>query len=248
VRADYGRSYRELYERHWWWRAREELILRVLNREQPPQGWKTVLDVGCGDGLFLDRLSRFGEVEGVEPAEELVNRNGPHRARIHIAPFNEDLRLHKQFALILMLDVLEHLPDPVSALRYALTLLDANGLLLVTVPAFRVLWTGHDVINHHVTRYTKKSFRELALRAGLEVETERYFFHWLFPVKLATRVAEEVLRMPPTPATVPGPWTNRLLHGLSRFEQKTWGRLRVPFGSSLMVLGRKRIPSRQPAR
>ena len=59
----YGARYRELFERHWWWRARERVILRALEEHRPPKGWRTVLDVGCGDGLFFDRLS---ELDGVE--------------------------------------------------------------------------------------------------------------------------------------------------------------------------------------
>src|SRR2546426_4518668 len=56
--------------RHWWWRARERLILDVLRRLRPGAGWSAILDVGCGDGLFFERLAEFGPVEGVERSEE----------------------------------------------------------------------------------------------------------------------------------------------------------------------------------
>lgn len=238
MRADYGERYRDLYERHWWWRAREAAILEVLRAQQPPQGWKRILDVGCGDGLFFDRLAQFGEVEGIEPAEELVSNTGPHRSRIHIAPFDGNFRPGRQFSLILMLDVLEHLADPRAALRQALALLEPQGRLVVTVPAFRLLWTNHDVLNHHFTRYTVSSFRCLAREAGLEIETEKYFFQWLFPVKLLTRLAERLLRPQPKPPNIPGRWINGLLYRLSRFEYAILNPLPVPFGSSLLVVGR----------
>ncbi|MDB4882316.1 MAG: hypothetical protein JWL95_1082, partial [Gemmatimonadetes bacterium] len=45
----YGAKYRELFERHWWWRAREEVILRALETHRQAGGWRSVLDVGCGD-------------------------------------------------------------------------------------------------------------------------------------------------------------------------------------------------------
>ena len=67
--SDYGQRYRDLYERHWWWRAREGLVLREIARIRPPGGSWRVLDVGCGAGLFFDRLAGLGaSVEGVEPA------------------------------------------------------------------------------------------------------------------------------------------------------------------------------------
>jgi 2-polyprenyl-3-methyl-5-hydroxy-6-metoxy-1,4-benzoquinol methylase len=89
--ADYGARYRELFKRHWWWRARERVILDALRTHQPRAGWRDVLDVGCGDGLFFDELARLPGarlVEGVESAPDLVSPDGPHRARIHVTPFD----------------------------------------------------------------------------------------------------------------------------------------------------------------
>jgi 2-polyprenyl-3-methyl-5-hydroxy-6-metoxy-1,4-benzoquinol methylase len=239
LREDYGESYKDLYERHWWWRARERIILDVLRARQPTHGWKRILDVGCGNGLFFDQLQQFGEVVGVEAAESLVSQDGTHRSRIHVGPFDSRLQLSSGFSLVLMLDVLEHLADPGAALRYALQLLVPGGTVLITLPAFNGLWTNHDVINQHCTRYTKKTFDKLAHEAGLPIEIERYFFHWLFPVKIAARLVEHISKSPPSPARVPNLWINKLLYRLSRFEDRSWGRLPLPFGSSLMVLGRK---------
>ena len=50
----YGQRYRALYEGHWWWRAREAVVLGELERMRPASGWKRALDVGCGDGLLFD--------------------------------------------------------------------------------------------------------------------------------------------------------------------------------------------------
>ncbi len=235
----YGQRYRELYQNHWWWRAREELIVDTLRRYQPPQGWGKILDVGCGDGLFFERLAQFGDVEGVEPAGELVSATGVHQKSIYIAPFDEHFRPSKRYSLILMLDVLEHLPDPIGALRHALTLLTPGGTVLVTVPAFKLLWTNHDVINHHLSRYSKSSFRDLARQAGLPLETERYFFQWTCPVKLMVRVVEQLFGLQPKIPSIPLRWINQSLYFVSRLEQKTLGALPVPFGSSLLVIGRK---------
>jgi 2-polyprenyl-3-methyl-5-hydroxy-6-metoxy-1,4-benzoquinol methylase len=239
VRNDYLERYRELYQQHWWWRAREKLILKTLRAHQPPGGWKRILDVGCGDGLLFDHLEPFGEVEGVESSAASVSEHGPHRSQIHVCPFDENFQPDKQFGLILMLDVLEHLADPAAALRRALALLTPGGMLLITVPAFMAAWTNHDVVNEHVTRYTRQSFRVVAREAGVEVLTERYFFQWLFPVKLATRLLESVLGSKPQPAGVPPGWINTPLYLLSRLEQNTWGALPWTFGSSLMVWAKK---------
>jgi SAM-dependent methyltransferase len=235
--ADYGRQYRELYERHWWWRAREAALLETLNRIRPSAGWPRILDIGCGDGLFFDRLREFGEVEGIEPSAELVNPAGVHRQRIHVRPFDESFQPANRYSLILMLDVLEHLDDPVGALRHAVRLLSSGGTMLITVPAFNLLWTNHDVINHHRVRYTRSSFREVARQAGFRIDREQYWFQWIFPVKVAGRLVERALGSQPAPAQVPPAWINDTLYRLSRLEHRLLNPLRPPFGSSLMVVG-----------
>jgi SAM-dependent methyltransferase len=235
----YGERYRELFEKHWWWRARTRLIIDVLRRLQPAQGWKGILDIGCGDGLFFPELSQFGEVDGVEPFAELVSPRNPYRTRIQICPFDESFRPGKRYSLILMLDVLEHLEDAVGALRHALELLEPGGRFVATVPAFMALWTNHDVMNHHFIRYTKSSFRQLARRAGLRIQEERYLYHWTCPVKLGIGFRERLFRLDAKPAQVPARSVNELLFWMSRLEQKTLTPLSLPFGSSLMVVGTK---------
>lgn len=239
----YGEAYRELFEKHWWWRSRTELIVDKLRQLRPAQGWKHILDIGCGDALFFDRLAEFGEVEGVEPCADLVRPNSPHRDHIYICPFDGNFRPGKRYSLILMLDVLEHLEDPIGALSHALNLLAPEGLVIVTVPAFMALWTNHDALNHHLTRYTKQSFRKVARQAGFEMQEERYLYHWTCPVKLGVRVMERVFHPKPAAPKVPSGWANEALFRVCRFEEKTLSALPMPFGSSLMVVGCKGKPA-----
>jgi SAM-dependent methyltransferase len=240
VDPEYGRRYRDLYERHWWWRARESVILDALRRHPPPGGWGRghVLDIGCGDGLFFDGLAEFGEtVQGVEPAAALVSDDPARRNRIFIGPFDARYQPGRTFRLIVMLDVLEHLDDPTGALRHALSLLDPDGVFLATVPAFRSIWTTHDDVNEHRTRYTKSTMRALATAGGLRIDRMEYFFHWTYPVKLAQRLVEAVTQPAPSPASVPPSPINAALYGLSTCERTVVGRLGLPFGSSLLVVG-----------
>jgi SAM-dependent methyltransferase len=239
VDPNYRERYRELYEKHWWWRARTEFIVDTVRRYRPPGGWRTILDIGCGDGLFFDRLLQFGEVEGVEAFAELINPANPYRDRIFVGAFDEGFVPTKQYSLILMLDVLEHLQSPAAALRHALQLLEGEGTFIATVPAFMLLWTNHDVLNHHMTRYTKRSFHCLAQSAGLNICEQRYFYHWTCPVKLGVGFLERVFRLAPAPPKVPARVVNEALFLLSRFEQKTFSTWPLPFGSSLLVVGGK---------
>lgn len=234
---DYATQYRSLYERHWWWRSREEEILRVLDRQwNASSSEKEILDVGCGDGLFFDKLSKYGTVTGVESDPATLSSGGKWRRQIYCQPFDNEFQPGKQYDAILMLDILEHMPDPEGALRHARSLLNEGGILLATVPAFMSLWTSHDDINHHVIRYTKGTFEPLVEQGGFHSLESRYLFHWTFPAKLAIRLKERLLPSIAQPPTVPKTWINSLCLALTRFEHATLSRLPMPFGSSLMVV------------
>jgi SAM-dependent methyltransferase len=232
----YAQRYRELYEKHWWWRAREDLILSTLRALRPQGGWGAILDVGCGDGLFFEKLSRLGEVQGIEMDATGLAPQGRWADRIRVGPFDEDFQPGKRYGLVLMLDVLEHFPDPLRRLRRAIQLLAPAATLLITVPAFRALWTSHDVLNRHYTRYTRKRLTALVLEAGGEVRMARYFFHWMYPLKLAAHVKEALFPVAPELPRVPPGWLNAALYRISRFEQRTLGPVRLPFGNSLLVV------------
>ncbi|HEV2386406.1 MAG TPA: class I SAM-dependent methyltransferase [Candidatus Acidoferrales bacterium] len=237
MEREYSDAYAKLHRRHWWFQAREEVVLDALRRHRPAGGWAGILDVGCGDGLLFDRLEEFGRVEGVEPDAAVIGAR--HRDRIYATPFDERFQTGKQYSLILMLDVLEHLPDAHGALALAIKLLVPAGHLLVTVPAFPVLWTTHDDLNHHARRYTKASFRAAMNGAPLRILEERYLFQSLFPAKLAVRAAERLFRLPARVPSIPPSWLNGAMRGYLRFEERVLRQARVPFGSSLLVMGQK---------
>lgn len=231
----YALEYRRLHEQHWWWRVRQHDVLAMLRKLHRHKRDGRILDVGCGDGLMFEELAQFGDVEGVEVDATIVLGNNPWRDRIAICPFDASFQPGHKFDTILMLDVLEHLPDPRGALRHALDLLTSDGTLLVTVPAFRCLWTTHDDLNHHLTRYNRGTFRQLVAGLGT-IRSMRYTFHWLFLAKLAVRAKEAIFHSRPRSPRIPPDPINRSLYALTRMEQSLLGRLPVPFGGSLMAV------------
>ena len=232
----YAEQYLEFFEKHWWWRARAELIIETLQRLRPSTGWDYILDVGCGEGLFFSRLRQFGLVEGIEPAWRMENERNADGNHIYTCSFDQNFQPPHKYSLILMLDVLEHLQDPIGALRHARELLEPNGTILITVPAFRTLWTNHDVLNHHFTRYTKAGLGQLTASAGLRIIEARYFFHWLYVAKFIVHIFEHAFHPESKLPHVPRAGINRFLYMISRAEQKLFGKLPIPIGSSLMAV------------
>jgi SAM-dependent methyltransferase len=237
VDTTYAQGYRQLYERHWWWRSRTEFIVNTLRALPAARVHNQILDIGCGDALFFQRLSEFGDVEGVEPSAELVSPDNPYRDRIHFCPFDEAFQPAKRYSLILMLDVLEHLQNPTGALTHVLEMLTRDGTVVITVPAFMTLWTNHDILNHHLTRYTKHTFGKIAEQAKFHVHHQRYLYHWTYPAKLLERGMQRLLGSEPKPPRIPASMVNNALFWLSRVEERAFGKLSLPFGSSLLIVG-----------
>ncbi len=238
MKPEFCENYAELDREHWWWKARRMFLKRELAKITAGTTNTSILDVGCGDGLFFDDLSAHGDVHGIERDPRMLTANGRHRERIHVGPFDGSFQPNRRFDLILMLDVLEHVDERGAALRRASELLSAGGQLILSVPAFQALWTQHDVLCEHRLRYNRKSLRTAVQQSGFEVQRARYFFHWMYPAKLAVRLMEAIVPSHPrSPRLLPRP-LNRLIYGVCRLEEALFGGLGLPFGSSLFMVCR----------
>ena len=174
--SDYARDYATLYRQHWW-RRRERIVLRNIESLRLPQPAR-ILDFGCGDGLLLPALEKYGEVRGLEADRSLVSRDNPFRDRIDTHLLEDSPLRSEKFDLITALDVLEHIEQDQEVLRELLSMLEPGGRLLITVPASMLLWDRHDEINHHCRRYSKSTLLKL-VPPRASVRKVRYLFHGL---------------------------------------------------------------------
>ncbi len=237
-------AYKELIEQeenHWWFVSRRALTERLLDLKIPKN--IDILDIGCGAGGNLPMLSAYGNVYGCEMNDKVreysINRKigtisyGKLPDKI---PFTD-----KQFNLITMFDVLEHVDDDKAALSAVFQKLTDNGKLLVTVPAFQWLFSKHDKFHHHFRRYGKKELKEKLLLAGFEIEYLNYWNFFLFPAAFAARLLD-FLRADNSHTIgtkTPSPLINRLLIRLVSAERFLFSKIPFPFGLSLIVVAKK---------
>jgi SAM-dependent methyltransferase len=236
----YGAQYARLYHEHWWWRAREEYLTRLLDRLIGPNGAGETFDFGCGDGLFFPILQRYGNEppRGLEPDASLLDPAGPWRDRITTGPLVDDVSERARYGLIVALDVLEHLERPEPAMAILRARLRPGGWFVATVPAFDELWTAHDEVNHHHRRYRLRDLEALVGRSGLSIVESRYFFVWVALVKALVVLKERVAAPVVKPPAIPPEPINALALALTRLEQRMLGDGRPPFGSSAIVIAR----------
>ncbi len=100
-------------------RSAEELILALLN----PRPGERVLDIGCGGGYYLEFMNRLGlDVTGIDASpyminlarEHLGNRCSLNRGMAEDLPYEDN-----EFDLVVLINILEFLDDPLEALREA---------------------------------------------------------------------------------------------------------------------------------
>jgi SAM-dependent methyltransferase len=98
---------------------------------------RRLLDVGCGVGLMLDVASARGwDVVGVEISDHArsVARSKGHRV-MEALEYVQHLTTHEQqFDLISLLDVIEHVTDPVNFIKKVSQLLRPGGIIIIAAP------------------------------------------------------------------------------------------------------------------
>jgi 2-polyprenyl-3-methyl-5-hydroxy-6-metoxy-1,4-benzoquinol methylase len=154
--------------------AKYNLTLRWIGRSG---AGRTLLNLGCGSGVFNDMAAQVGfAVRGVEP--ELTAWELSHaRAGGRYTVTNQSLfELGESDAadVVVMHDVLEHIDAEGSAVDVLARLIRPGGVAVVSVPALDSLFGYHDRQLGHYRRYTRTSLRR-ALQARLQVEKIRYF-------------------------------------------------------------------------
>jgi SAM-dependent methyltransferase len=231
----------ELDQDHWWFRARRQILKRLIERIVKPPKKARILEVGCGTGHNLAMLKLFGRVEASELdrcARVLANKRLPGKVKNAKLP---DLSMFERNAydLVALLDVLEHVPDDLASLRAIHRRLRPGGALLLTVPANPWMWSAHDAAHHHFRRYTRKQLQDLFLRSGLEVQLLSHFNTLLFPLVAAARVIGKITRKGSSDDKLPSAPVNAILERVFGFEAGIIGRLPMPFGVSLVAVVRR---------
>lgn len=206
---------------HWYYVSKAR-ALRKMCGDRPVA---EVLDVGAGSGVFSRQLLDWGiAARGVcvDPGY-VEEREDSHNGR----PISFVKRLDRVTQeLILMMDVLEHVDDDLALLKQYTETIPPTGRVLITVPAFQSLWSGHDVFLEHRRRYRLSEVEDLVRSAGLEVERSCYFFGLLFPVAASIRLMERVrlatADLAPRSSLRPaGPAINGILIRIHDLERRT---------------------------
>jgi SAM-dependent methyltransferase len=246
-------EYQYLYELeadHWWFVGMRKVVAALLEGAVGAEACR-FLDAGCGTGLMMGWLRRFGRdpvIVGLDYDPHAVRytaQRGEKRivqGTIAAMPFEA-----ASFDVVTSFDVLDSFPVEQAAAPFAelARVLKPGGVLLVRVPAFQSLYSQHDRAVYTQHRYTAGELRVRLEEQGLRVQRVTYANAFLLPVVMVWRRLTRSNRPDPQSDVRPLPkilrWLNPILAGLFWLEAAwlRWLPWRLPAGVSVMALARK---------
>jgi 2-polyprenyl-3-methyl-5-hydroxy-6-metoxy-1,4-benzoquinol methylase len=187
-----------LVRRHPWEVARAKFFARLLAEHGALVGPRSVLDVGAGDGYvarqLLQRLHAGSRVVCFD--ENYAERHLAELSSESPALIGTRVRPRDRFDLLLLLDVIEHVPDDLAFLGGLVTdNVHAGGSVLISVPAWPALFTRHDVVLRHYRRYRPPELLRVVEAAGLEIVARGGLFHSLLLPRALQKLNEVARRV-----------------------------------------------------
>ena len=243
--AEYRRMF-EAEDTQWWYAGQraiahallEPALAGLAGSKRPLR----ILDAGCGTGGNLVPLGRLGRAVGIDLAPEAVRlcrERGVRalRARLESLPFRDGT-----FDVVTSFDVLYHawVADDRAAVAEMARVLRPGGVLLVRVPALRLLWGAHDVEVQSRHRYTRGEVVALLEGCGLCAEPATYCNSILFPLLLGRRTLDRLLgRSGSDVGFLPTPLERVFKRVLLAEAALVRAGLRLPIGASVVALARR---------
>lgn len=227
----------------WWFRALRANLL-VMLRHAGAAERRLILDAGCGTGGFLAHLSRTmpgWPAVGIDRDAEAC-RLAREKSGCPVCVGSVDRLPFADGALagILSADVLCHAgADEAASLADFYRCLMPGGVVVLNLPAYPWLMSGHDRAVHNARRYTAARLRRLLAGAGFRVARTSYWNSILFPLMVVRRLLPlgrggegDVRRYPAAADSLFG-----FLTGVETMLLN--GGCRLPFGGSILAVAVK---------
>jgi SAM-dependent methyltransferase len=226
---------------HWWFSVRRKILGFLLTSTNISSN-EWAIDIGCGTGSNLNVLSSKGiHSIGLDHsiyALSLVKR------RLTLPLINGDLSKlplrSNSIGLIVAMDVLEHLENDANGIRELYRVLKNEGTLILTVPAFNLLWGIQDNVTGHRRRYSKKEISDKLRRWGFDISKSSYFnFILFFPILFARWFIRFWGLNIESENKINHPLINNFLKTIFSLEPYLLRYISFPFGVSIFCVARK---------
>jgi SAM-dependent methyltransferase len=246
---EYELKYHRLEKDYWWFRARRDMIFKLLRKMNINSNYK-ILDLGCASGFLIEFLEKkgFKNISGIDISKEAIKKCRDKGLTNTFTLDCVDTKFKdREFDILIASDVLEHIENDDIALREWNRILKKNGILIVFVPAFNFLWSQHDEANYHYRRYSRKKLLDGLKKSNFSILRTSYWNFSLFiPIsfirmlerfkskKYADNAGKED-QLSELPQII-----NKVLLYVLKIENSLLGKsLTYPYGLSVFAVGKK---------
>ncbi|TNE80738.1 MAG: class I SAM-dependent methyltransferase [Bacteroidetes bacterium] len=177
-------------EDHFWFRSRIQAFKRFARRFEDFSQPKKVLEIGCGNGLVRRQLESFTQwkTDGADISHEALKLNTGVKGETFLYNIHErKAELKEQYDVVILFDVLEHIPDTTEFLESCLFHLKPGGMLYINVPSLNKYRSDYDIVVGHIRRYDKKMMAEEFKNLPAKVLGQRYWALSLVPALIARK-------------------------------------------------------------
>lgn len=246
MRPEQYERYYKLEDNYWWFIGMRDILLRSLKnifKNYKDEKNIRILDIGCGTGMVIRDLERFGNVIGLDNetrALEFCKKRGIDKLILgdgnHL-PFKENV-----FDLITAFNIIEHVDNDTGLIKGINRVAKNNSWVAISTAAFNFLWSQHDIVNKHKRRYTKGKLKDI-IRKHLAVKKITYLNCILFPFIWLGIILTNLLKVKlhnPSSGFYPVPkFINKILIFILRLESVLLQKFNLPFGVSLLCIAKK---------
>ncbi len=230
-------------ESHWWFVVRRKLIKSIIIGHNLPKD-TAILDIGSSTGTNLRMLKEMGflNYQGIDVSDEAIFWCAQKKlGRIHKGDVCALSFQDSSFDLILATDIIEHVEEDGLALKEIDRVLKPGSSVIITVPAFNLLWGIQDDIVHHKRRYTKKYLFKKISETKLSCQESFYFNFFLFLPILIARTILKVFKkhISIEESQINNNFINKFLKIIFTLDIYLARFIKVPFGVSLLAVAKK---------
>lgn len=234
----YIRQYNQ-NKNHWWFEGRKLILSTILKKYSNNK--KIILDYGCGVGINLGMLSKFGKVFYYDKSRLAINYvRKKYSNKNFFININKLYKYKKKFDLIVATDVIEHIKNDKKEIIKISYLLKKDGYILITVPAFQSLYSSKDKSLKHYRRYNKETLRNLLNKHFYEIKFTYFNFILFLPIVILIFFFKITkIKFINSVEKKPNFLINKLAFLFFAFESFFINKMKFPFGISLLFFGKK---------
>lgn len=240
---EFHRALAQIETGHFWFEARNRLILHVLKKHFPET--QTFLEIGCGTGFVLRELARTFPAMAIYGSDLLSAGLGFAAERVPGATlFQMDARkipFRDEFDVVSAFDVIEHIEDDEAVLSQIYQAVKPGGGLMITVPQHQFLWSIIDELSYHKRRYSRDELVRKVEKAGFEILQVTSFVSLLLPFMWLSRQKTVSQDFDLISEFRINPVVNWILARLIHLEYLMLAHagISLPFGGSLLLLAKR---------